>query len=297
MQEVLAHLANSSYVEARPVTRPFAALPAIVLSLLLAVTPAGAQESPPEHPEWAPISSATIRPGVEADGCTTNFVFYERHVGADGSVRFDVFIGLAAHCFSLGNNTQTNGCTTPTQPLGSRVSVDGASQEATLVYSSWVTMQEVDEADAGACAGNDFAIVKLDPADHASVNPTILYFGGPDGLRTARMVDGEDVFSYGNSSLRLGISQLSPKRGISMGTNNTGWSHTVLTLTPGIPGDSGSAFVDETGRAFGVVVTLSVTGSNGVTDMNKALEYMRSKTGQSVQLALGTQSFEDPVLP
>ena len=51
--------------------------------------------------------------------------------------------------------------------------------------------------------------------------------------------------AYGNSSLRFGLTQLSPKTGISLGDDaaDGGWSHPLYTVTPGVPGDSGSAFV------------------------------------------------------
>jgi hypothetical protein len=103
------------------------------------------------------------------------------------------------------------------------------------------------------------------------------------------------VYSYGNSSLRGGVSQLSPKRGVSLGDNGNGWSHDVYTATPGIPGDSGSAFLNSTGAALGVLSTVQIAplaGSNGVGDVNLELNYMRSQSSFSgVQLALGTQPF------
>ena len=112
---------------------------------------------------------------------------------------------------------------------------------------------------------------------------------------------GEDVFSYGNSSLRAGITTLSPKKGVSLGTTGEGWSHQVYTATPGIPGDSGSAFIDEGGRAFGVLSTVAIAplaGSNGVSDLAHGLDYMRTNTSFSgVELANGTEPFEGGKLP
>jgi hypothetical protein len=103
------------------------------------------------------------------------------------------------------------------------------------------------------------------------------------------------VYSYGNSSLRLGLSPLSPKQGVSIGDAGNGWSHDVYTATPGIPGDSGSAFLNSTGAALGVLSTVQIAplaGSNGVGDMNLELNYMRSHSSFSgVQLANGTQPF------
>ena len=57
---------------------------------------------------------------------------------------------------------------------------------------------------------------------------------------------GDKVLSYGNSSLRLGITQLSPRRA-SAWASGGGWTHQVYTVSPGIPGDSGSAFIDRQG--------------------------------------------------
>jgi hypothetical protein len=231
--------------------------------------------------------------------CTSNFVFYERHEDDAGDVSFDVYIGLAAHCFGLGGATGTNGCSTGSREIGEEATVGGAVHPGTLAYSSWATMQEVDETDGNACAMNDFALIKLDPRDYDKVNPTLQYFGGPTGLRTTTTSLGEEVYSYGNSSLRLGISQLSPKRGWSTGTTNGGWSHRVYTVTPGIPGDSGSAFVDDEGAGLDVVVTLQLApfaGANGVTDLARALACGNAHTDLDVQLALGTEPFADPVL-
>ena len=114
-------------------------------------------------------------------------------------------------------------------------------------------MQNAGETDADTCAYNDLALVRLDPADHAKVNPSIPFWGGPTGL-TDSTATGAKVLSYGNSSLRGGLTQLSPKEGVSLGQSGGGWTHSVFTVTPGIPGDSGSAFIDKQGRAFGTLV-------------------------------------------
>lgn len=281
-----------------------AATCALALGATAAPTSAATTAAEPTEPTWAPAATAPIRPGVQVTtqtgGCTTNFIFYERRVSATGAVDFDVYIGLAAHCFSLGGSTGTNACTTPTRPLGSAATVRGAAHPASLAYSSWVTVKDVKETDGNVCAVNDFALVKLDPRDHGRVNPSLQYFGGPTGTRTTDTALGDAVYSYGNSSLRQGIATLSPKRGASTGTTNAGWSHRVYTLSPGVPGDSGSGAVDAQGRALGVVVTLAAApfpGSNGVTDLGRALAYANEKSGRAYRLAQGTEVFRDPVLP
>ena len=60
-----------------------------------------------------------------------------------------------------------------------------------------------------------------------------------------------------------------------------GWSHNVSTLTPGIPGDSGSGFLNDSGQAIGILSTLQLAplpGSNGVGDLGKELAYLHANT-------------------
>ena len=156
---------------------------------------------------WAPAATATIHPGVQtltAGGqCTANFIYTDSA---------GTYIGQAAHCSSTGEATDTDGCLAGTLPLGTPVEVTGASRPGTLVYSSWVTMQANGETDPDTCAYNDLALVKIDPADVGKVNPSVPGFGGPTGIGGASAAL-DDVYSYGNSSLRFGITFLSPKFG------------------------------------------------------------------------------------
>jgi hypothetical protein len=242
-------------------------------------------------PTWAPAATAAIHPGVQTvtagAQCTSNFVF------TDG---VDVYIGQAAHCSGTGGNTATDGCTSGSLPLGTPVSVGGASKPGTLVYNSWLTMQQVThERDSETCAYNDLAIVKLDPADYAKVNPSIPHWGGPTATSAPLPASGDDVYTYGNSSLRFGVTTLSPKKGTLISNTPGGWSHTVYTATPGIPGDSGSAFLDKNGNALGVLSTVEIAplaGSNGVGDVGKEVAYMQAHSSfSSLQIVLGTEPF------
>ena len=170
-----------------------------------------------------------------------------------------------------------------------------------MVYNSWLTMQSLHEADANTCQYNDLALVQLDPADVAKVNPSIPHWGGPVGVNTTGAALGATVYSYGNSELRGGITQLSPKQGVSLGDAGAGWSHSVFTVTPGIPGDSGSAFLDSTGKALGILSTVElapIAGSNGVGDISRELAYLHAHSSfTSVQLATGTEPFNGNQLP
>jgi hypothetical protein len=178
-------------------------------------------------------------------------------------------------------------------PIGTAVEIDGATRPGTLVYNSWLTMQARGEANTDACEFNDLALVKVDPSDVAQVNPSIPGFGGPAGVGGAAA--GQTVYSYGNSSLRQGVRQLSPKQGTVIQTSGNGWSYTVYTATPGVPGDSGSAFLNSSGQAMGVLSTLQIlpaAGSNGVGDLRHELDYMHANSlFSSVQLEPGTQQF------
>lgn len=260
------------------------------------------QPGEPE-PEWAPASAASIHPGVQVTGagqCTANFVFYR--VQRDEQQReyaSHVFVGAAAHCFGGGPATETNGCVADYGTFPADVRIEGASQRGRLVYSSWRSMQEGSQTPtSSACAYNDFALIALNRADWASVNPSLPFWGGPKGPR-GTSIPGSDVYSYGDSSLRLGLSSLSPKQGRSLGSSGSGWTHTVYMATPGIPGDSGSAVLDADGDALGVVSTLGLTptpAANGVSDIDRVLTFARDRTGWDIRMALGTTQFT-PLLP
>ena len=128
----------------------------------------------------------------------------------------------------------------------------------------------------------------------ASVNPSVPGYGGPTGVGEPGS-PGADVYSYGNSSLRFGVSQTSPKQGKLVETTPEGWSHTVYTATPGIPGDSGSGFLSSTGAAFGTLSTVAIAPlplSNGVSDLSQELGYARANSSFSgVSLVPGTEPF------
>jgi len=256
---------------------------------------------------WAPAGSATIHPGVMtftggqsflggAAQCTANFVYTD----ASGAV----YLGQAAHCSSTGSDTETNGCSTHSLALGTPIYsgelVNGLIQNGTLIgtlaYNSWIAMQGKKESDPNTCAFNDLALIKIASSQVANVNPTVPFWGGPDGLASAVPGTGGQVFSYGNSVLRGGVSVLSPKTGVSLGDleESGGWSEEVYTVTPGIPGDSGSAYMDASGDALGVLSTVEfapLPAANGVGTLARELAYANAATGLGLQVASGTAPF------
>ena len=255
---------------------------------------------------WAPAATAQIHPGtmMYTDGaqCTANFV-YTDSAG-------NVYVGYAAHCAGTGGQTDTNGCNTGSVPLGTAVDFtnDGnlASEgtivgHGTLVYSSWITEHNLGTTDANTCAYNDLALVKVAAGDAGKVNPSVPFWGGPTGIDTDGTAAGDRVYTYGNSSLRAGIAQLSPHTGISLGDDpaDGGWSHPLYTVTPGIPGDSGSGFMSADGSAIGVLSTLGLAplpASNNIGDLSKELAFAQAHSGISgLSLVPGTEPFS-PVL-
>jgi hypothetical protein len=286
----LAALATAAVVVgvAIAVPNPASARPAVAAVSVPVPAPVAA-------PVWAPRESAAVHPGIQTvtrggGACTANFVVR----GGDGSV----YLGQAGHCAGTGRATETDGCSSATLPVGTPVDLKGDGGFAatgTLAYSSWVTMQQRREADPAVCAFNDFALVRLPPAAVAATNPTVPFFGGPTGVTTTGLPAGTQVFTYGNAPLRGGIRNLEPKAGVSDGDVGNGWGHTVFTVDPGVPGDSGSAFLDDAGRAVGVLSTLNLAPgpvSNGVADLAHALGYANLYGGLG-ELALveGTAPF------
>ena len=256
----------------------------VSLAAALAVAVPHASAAPAR---WAPAARATVHPGVQTvtggAQCTANFVFRA------GTA---VFLGQAAHCAGTGSATDTNGCTSPTLGLGTPVSVGGYT--GTLAYSSWVAMKRARTRDASTCAYNDLALIRLPAAAVRATNPSVPVFGGPTGLAAGTSL-GEDVYSYGNSSLRFGLTPTSPKRGTSLGDGGDGWTSTVYTATPGIPGDSGSGFLDARGRAVGVLSTVGLLPyplDNGVGNLAKEIAFARTHGVPGLTLVNGTEPFD-----
>jgi hypothetical protein len=283
-----------------------AVLAAVTITILTAALLTFNTSRADSAPAWAPADTAAIHPGTmmytAGAQCTANFVY------TDGAG--SVYVGYAAHCAGTGEATDTNGCNVDSLPLGSPVTFnEGGSLlnegtqvgAGTLAYSSWDTMAKVGEADANTCAYNDLALVKVDAADVSKVNPSIPFWGGPTGIDTDGTAAGDRVYTFGNSSLRAGVEVLSPHTGISLGdaAADGGWSHPLYTVTPGVPGDSGSAFVSADGKAIGVLSTLGLAPlplSNNIGDLGKELAYAQQHSGiAGLRLVNGTEAFS-PIL-
>lgn len=294
-------------MQLRPAARLIAVATTTALAVSLLLTPSPGEAAPAKRrTTWTAVSKATITPGVmmytAGAQCTANFVFSDASGG--------VYVGYAAHCAGKGESTDTDGCSTASVPIGTKVDfvrggslVSGGTRlgGGTLAYSSWLTEKKLGTTDAATCAYNDFALVKVDAKDVKKVNPSVPFFGGPTGIDTTGLALGERVYSYGNSSLRGGLSVLSPKFGLGLGDSSAdeGWSHPLYTATPGIPGDSGSGFMTAGGKAIGTLSTVVIAplaGSNNIGNLAKELAFAQKHSGiKGLQLVKGTKKFSSPV--
>ncbi len=277
-------------------TRLLALLAAGVLGVATLVTGSTAGAAP----TWAPERWAKIKPGVQmlTDGaqCTANFVF------KDGVGR--VYVGYAAHCAATGSSSDTDGCTTRSLPLGTKVQFGTGGNlfsagkivgTGTLAYSSWRTMQLRGSKDPARCAYNDFALVRVDPASVSKVNPTVPFWGGPNTIASTQLAPGAALYTVGNSSLRSGNAAATT--GSVLRVVGAGMAYDIRTSSPGIPGDSGSGFMDARGRAAGVLSTISVGISltpvtNTIGNLYRELRYAQLYSGiKGLVLVKGTRPF------
>ena len=170
---------------------------------------AAALLAPSAASAWAPAASAPIHPGVqtvtEGAQCTSNFVFQDAT---------SVYIGQAAHCSGPAPRPIPTAATVRRFP-----SVPGSTWTAPAGREPWSTTR------GSRCRGCVRATRTPAPTTTwhwsdstrptcANVNPSVPGFGGPTGVGSAG-AQGATVYTYGNSSLRLGVTKLSPKQGIA----------------------------------------------------------------------------------
>jgi hypothetical protein len=247
------------------------ALP-LVATALVAAPAADAGRS------WAAESKALITPGVQmytnGSQCTANFVFRDK--------AGNVYVGYAAHCAGTGSSTDIDGCTTRSLPMGTKVTFVAGSNffsagrtvgTGRLAYSSWASMQKLRTKDADRCRFNDFALVRVDKGSVKDVNPTVPVFGGPVGLAAPPLGVCAEIYTVGNSSMRGGNVKSKTGSVLARDGGKLVLAYDIKTNSAGIPGDSGSGFLDGRGRAAGVLSTMSIGLLRPVTNTMGNLVY------------------------
>ncbi|HET7530522.1 MAG TPA: trypsin-like peptidase domain-containing protein, partial [Mycobacteriales bacterium] len=256
---------------------------ATVAGLAAASTPASARS-------WARPAAAIVAPSMmlytKGAQCTANFVYVDR-AGR-------VYIGQAAHCSSRGGQTDTNGCTTRSWPLGTVVRNENGRRIGTLAYNSWIAMRRAHEKRANVCAANDLALVRVDRSLLRRTSPTVPGLGGPVGLNTRGVARGTQVYAVGNSSLLFGAGSLVAQTGVVEKAVYGGWAWFVAMARPGVPGDSGSGYLDSRGRALGQLSTIAVGtdgAGNTIGNLSKEITYARYHGVRGLSVAHGTTRF------
>ena len=162
-------------------------------------------------------------------------------------------------------------------------------------------MQSHGETNADACAFNDLALVKVDPADVGKVNPSIPFWGGPTGVDSDGTAQPATPSSAtATPSCAAASPSSAPSRARASATTATAGATPSTPSRPASPATRARPSSTPTGKALGVLSTVAIAplaGSNGVGDVAKELAYANSTGGFGVTLAQGTEAFTGPLLP
>ena len=226
--------------------------------------------------------------------CTANFVF------TDGAG--NTYVGYAAHCAGTGAATDTDGCGTQSLPLGTKVDLQRGRQPGRRGHPGrhrHARLQLLADHAEERREGHQHLRLQRPrpgqgrraPTSARSTRPCRSGAARPASTPTApRPATGSTPTA--TPACAAASSELKPHTGASLGDDaaDGGWSHPVYTVTPGIPGDSGSGFLSADGTALGVLSTVAIAplaGSNGVGDLSQGarlrpgeLRHRRPQPGQ-----------------
>jgi hypothetical protein len=218
-------------------------------------------------PAGAVTASTTGRvgPGTQlvtgGRACTANFVF------RDAAHR--TYLGYAASC-ATRRGTTAGACSAKPLPAGTPVRLADRGRTlgyGVLRYSSLRALRRAGVTDAATCAANDFALVRLRGALARRMRAAMPYWGGPDGV-AALPAAGTTVFGLARTS---SAARTIPRAGQVSSSGAS--SAAVTTLLPSTRAERGSGFLDDAGRAVGILTSSSSTGANVVVSLADAVAY------------------------
>jgi hypothetical protein len=251
------------------------AVTAAVVSVLGATGPATAQVAG---------SAGRIGPGTQlvtaGRSCTANFVFRD--------AQHRLYVGYAASCATRTATTGANLCSARSLPLGTRVRFADRGRTVgygELRYSSVRALRRAGITDAATCAADDFALVEVRGATRSRVSPDFPYWGGPSAL-AALPAAGTTVFGLARTS--AGARAIPRVGTVSSVARSTA---SVSTLLPSTRAARGSGFLDNAGRAVGILTTSSASGANTVVSLADAVAFARSHGIAGLHLVRGRGSF------
>jgi hypothetical protein len=256
------------------------ALVSVLAAALLGVGPTG--------PATASMGSATatagrIGPGVQlvtgGRACTASFVFRAGH---------RVFLGYAASCATRTPVTGTDSCRARPLPRGTVVRLVDRGRtvgHGRLAYSSLRALRRAGVTDAATCAANDFALVRLRGAARHRIGTSMPYWGGPTGLGPLPTA-GSTVFGLAQPSR---AARTLPRAGQVVAV--TGATATVNTPLPSRRASRGGGFLDDAGRAVGILTASAGSGDNVVVSLADAVAFARAHGLPGLHLVRGRDAF------
>lgn len=248
---------------------------AVVTAALAAVSVLG-----PTGPVAA-ADGGRIGPGTQmvtaGRTCTANFVFRD--------ARGRTFVGYAASCAS--RPAANPGRCARSLPKGTRVRFAERGRtvgHGVLRYSSFRALRRAGHKDRASCVANDFALVRVRGAARRAIDPSVPYWNGPTSLG-ALPTDGSTVFGLARQSAR---ARLLPRAGQVTALGETA---SVTTALPSNRASRGSGFLDDAGRAIGVLTASRASGWNRVVSLAGAVDYASSHGVAGLRLVRGRGPF------
>jgi hypothetical protein len=255
------------------------ALLSVVVALVVATGATGPAAAAP-----GAGAAGRIGPGTQlvTDGrtCTANFVFRD--------ARDRLYLGYAASCATRRAATAGSPCSARSLPLGTRVSLADRGRTlgfGELRYSSLRAMHRAGVTDPATCAANDFALVRVRGSLRRLVVATVPYWGGPSGLWELP-APGTTVFGLTRPS--RGARTL-PRAG--QVTAAVEGSATVTTPLASGRSARGSGFLDDSGRAVGILTASTSGGDNTVTSLASAVSFASAHGIGGLALVPGHSGF------
>jgi hypothetical protein len=197
--------------------------------------------------------------------CTANFVFRD--------ARAHVYLGYAASCATRSPVAPADACSARPLPTGTSVRLADRGRTlgyGTLRYSSLRALRHAGVTDAATCAANDFALVQLRGTLGHRVSAAMPYWGGPVDLAPLPAA-GTTVFGLARQSSG---ARTIPRAG--QVSTMTAHAARVSTLLPGTRAERGSGFLDDAGRAVGILTRSSAIGDNVVASLADAVSYAQA---------------------
>jgi hypothetical protein len=258
------------------------ALVSAVVAALLVVGPTGPATASTVA-VTATSGAGRVGPGVQlvtaGRACSASFVFRAGH---------RVFLGYAASCATRTRVTGTDSCHARPLPRGTRVRIVDRGHtvgHGRLAYSSLRALRRTGVTDVATCAANDFALVRLRGAARHRVATSMPYWGGPTGLAPLPAA-GSTVFGLARPSR---AARTLPRAGQVVAV--TGSTATVNTPLPSTRASRGGGFLDDAGRAVGILTASVGSGDNVVVSLADAITFARAHGLPRLRLVRGRDGF------